>query len=82
MPIPRREWVVPILDTLRSGYGISLEFEAFEKEFLINQSMGDLPLDYFRRFKPIIIQERLKSEIKSRMEPSYRTISLEMGDKS
>jgi hypothetical protein len=82
VPIPRREWVVPILDTLRSGYGISLEFEAFEKEFLLNQSMGDLPLDYFRRFKPIIIQERLKSEIKSRMEPSYRTISLETGGRN
>ena len=79
VPIPSREWVVPILDTLRSGYGISVEFEEFQKKFLHNQSMGDLPVDYFRRFKPVIIQERIKSEVKSRMEPTYRTIHLEMG---
>lgn len=79
VPIPSQEWVVPTLDTLRSGYGISVEFEEFQKEFLLNQSMGDLPLDYFRRFKPTIIQERIKSEVKSRMEPEYRNFTLEAG---
>jgi len=79
VPIPSREWVVPILDTLRSGYGISIDFDEFQKEFLLNQSMGDLTVDYFRRFRPAIIQDRVRSEVKARMEPEYRHFTIEAG---
>ena len=81
MPLPSNTWVVPVPDTLRSGYGISIDFQAFENEFIHNQSIGDLPIDFFRQFKPAILQERIKAEVKFKMEPSYRTIPLETGVK-
>lgn len=79
MPIPAMSWVVPDLDRLRSQYGISINFEDFQEAFLENQSMGDLPLEYFARFKPAIIQDRIKSEVKGRMEPEYRKFTVETG---
>ncbi|PYB68283.1 hypothetical protein DMB44_04360 [Thermoplasma sp. Kam2015] len=77
--IPAREWVSPDLETLRSTYGLSLDIEEFQDEFLRNQSIGDLPLDFFARFRPVIIQDRIKSEVKARMEPEYRNFALEAG---
>ena len=78
-PIPPRTWVVPVLENLRSSYGISIDFNRFEKEFIENQSIGDLPIDFFRQFKPAIIQDSIKAEVKARMEPHYRTISVDTG---
>jgi hypothetical protein len=77
--IPPKEWVSPDLETLRSTYGISLNMEDFQDEFLRNQSIGDLPVDFFARFRPAIIQERIKAEVKARMEPEYRNFTLETG---
>lgn len=77
--IPAREWVSPDLETLRSTYGISLDIEEFQDEFLRNQSIGDLTVDFFARFRPAIIQTGIKSEVKARMEPEYRNFTLEAG---
>lgn len=81
-PIPARTWVVPGLEALRSTYGISIDFNQFQEDFLANLISGDLPIEYFQKFKPAIIKESIKTEIKMRMEPHYRTISLDAGGKN
>ncbi|MDS0256448.1 hypothetical protein ApAK_01950 [Thermoplasmatales archaeon AK] len=77
--IPGSEWVTPSQDSLRSQYGLSIDFPLFEREFMANPSMGDLPLEFFRQFKPLIVENRIKAEVKARMEPSYRSIPVEVG---
>jgi hypothetical protein len=79
-PIPARTWIVPSLENLRSSYGISIDFEKFQDDFLAGRTSGDLPLEYFQRYKPAIINDSIKAEIKHRMEPQYRTVLLDTGD--
>jgi hypothetical protein len=78
-PIPARTWIVPSLDNLRSSYGISIDFDQFQEDFLGGRITGDLPIEYFQRYKPAIINDSIKAEIKQRMEPQYRTILLDTG---
>lgn len=66
----------------RDRYFLAFEdnkFEKFVSEIIHdNIPKGELPIDYFLQFKPYVISERLKNDLRKRMEAEYLTMDIEV----
>ncbi len=55
------------------------QFRKFADEILNgNLPTGELPIDYFMQFQPYILSDRLKNDLRKRMESEYLTVELEV----
>ena len=62
------------------GYGrykISFDYELFEKDFFAGRMDGDVPVQFFKAYKPKIFDYDIKREIKKLMMPSYSNLEVE-----
>jgi len=79
VPTESRTWVSPSKDDLLSKYSISLDFNKLSSEVMAHQ-IGDEPVEYYMQFDPRIVSDRVKAEIKKKMEPHYISASVEVTD--
>ena len=60
------------------GAVLRLDYKMFEKEYLSNPKIDDLPLEYFKQFSPAIrgttqeMEGSIKRETKQKMMPFYQ----------
>ena len=78
IPSEPETWLAPSENDLYDRYSLKLDYKMFEKEYINNPHIDELPLDYFRQFSPMIrgnTQERedsIKRETKQKMMPFYQ----------
>ena len=79
---PTREtaWVTPCRDDVLSKYSISLDFNKFSNEIISNNQIGDEPVEFYLHFNPRIVSDRVKAEVKKKMEPEYMPARVEVTD--
>ena len=79
---PTREtaWVTPCRDDVLSKYSISLDFDKFSNEIISNNQIGDEPVEFYLHFNPRIVSDRVKAEVKKKMEPEYMPARVEVTD--
>ena len=58
-------------------YKISFDYELFEKDFFAGKISEDLPVQFFKAYKPKIFDPDIKREIKRLMIPSYSNLEAE-----
>ncbi|MCL5783323.1 MAG: hypothetical protein M1476_05385 [Candidatus Thermoplasmatota archaeon] len=77
IPAEGKTFLAPTEEGLYSMYSLRIDYKLFEAEFLKNPRMEDMPLEFFRRFSPVIRanttekEESIKREVKQKMMPSY-----------
>ena len=78
VPVEGITYLSPSESDLYDRYSLRIDYKNFEKEYLNNQRIEDLPLEYFKQFSPMIrsnSQERedsIKRETKQKMMPFYQ----------
>ena len=79
---PTREsaWVIPGQEDVLSKYSISLDFDKFSDEIISNSQIGDEPVEFYLHFNPRIVSDRVKAEVKKKMEPEYMPARVEVTD--
>ncbi len=79
---PTREsaWVIPGQEDVLSKYSISLDFDKFSDEIISNGQIGDEPVEFYLHFNPRIVSDRVKAEVKKKMEPEYMPARVEVTD--
>ena len=79
---PTREtaWVTPCRDDVLSKYSISLDFDKFSNEIISNNQIGDEPVEFYLHFNPRIVSDRVKAEVKKKMESEYMPARVEVTD--
>ena len=79
---PTREsaWVIPGQEDVLSKYSISLDFDKFSDEIISNSPIGDEPVEFYLQFNPRIVSDRVKAEVKKKMEPEYKSARVEVTD--
>ena len=79
VPIEGITYLTPSESDLYGRYALKIDYRMFEKEYLSNSKIDDLPLEYFKQFSPIIKgstqekEESIKRETKQKMMPFYQT---------
>ena len=58
-------------------YKISFDYDQFEKDFFTGKISEDLPVQFFKAYKPKIFDPDIKREIKKLMIPSYSNLEAE-----
>lgn len=80
LPVPSR--LISDEKSYRDRHFLAFKDNKFEKfvEEIINGSVpkGELPIDYFLQFKPYVVSESLKNDLRKRMEAEYLTVDLEV----
>ena len=56
-------------------YNIRFDYGAFESDWRAGKIPGELPVSFFKSYKPKIFDQDLKREIKKIMEPEYIEIN-------
>ena len=79
---PTREsaWLTPSQEDVLSKYSISLDFDKFSDEIISNSQIGDEPVEFYLHFNPRIVSDRVKAEVKKKMEPEYMPARVEVTD--
>ena len=79
---PTREsaWLTPSQEDVLSKYSISLDFDKFSDEIISNSPIGDEPVEFYLQFNPRIVSDRVKAEVKKKMEPEYMPARVEVTD--
>lgn len=79
---PTREstWVIPGQEDVLSKHSISLDFDKFSDEIISNSQIGDEPVEFYLHFNPRIVSDRVKAEVKKKMEPEYMPARVEVTD--
>lgn len=78
VPMEGATYLTPSEPDLYDRYSLRLDYKMFEKEYLTNPHIEDLPLDYFMQFSPMIRgntrerEDRIKHETKQKMMPFYQ----------
>ena len=80
-PTEEKVWVAPGQDDLLSKYSISVSFEKLSYEIISNRQIGDEPVEFYLQFNPRIASERVKTEIKKKMEPEYMPARVEVSER-
>jgi hypothetical protein len=80
-PTEEKVWVTPGQDDLLSKYSISVDFEKLSSEIISNRQIGDEPVEFYLQFNPRIVSERVKTEIKKKMEPEYMPARVEVSER-
>lgn len=79
IPTEGLAWVIPGKEDLLAKYSISLDFEELSNEIIVHPTgIGDEPVEFYIQFSPRIVSDRVKSEIKKKMELYYATASVEV----
>ena len=79
---PTREsaWLTPSQEDVLSKYSISLDFDKLSNEIISNSQIGDEPVEFYLQFNPRIVSDRVKAEVKKKMEPEYMPARVEVTD--
>ena len=78
VPMEGTTYLTPSESDLYDRYSLRLDYKMFEKEYLSNLKIDDLPLEYFKQFSPIIrgttqeMERSIKRETKQKMMPFYQ----------
>ncbi len=78
VPMEGTTYLTPSESDLYDRYSLRLDYKMFEKEYLSNPKIDDLPLEYFKQFSPIIrgttqeMEGSIKRETKQKMMPFYQ----------
>ena len=79
-PTSESAWLTPIQEDVLSKYSISLDFDKFSDEIISNSQIGDEPVEFYLHFNPRIVSDRVKAEVKKKMEPEYMPARVEVTD--
>jgi len=80
-PIEEKVWVTPGKEDLLSKYSISVDFEKLSSAIMSGIPIGDEPVEFYTQFNPRIASERVKIEIKKKMEPEYIPANVEVAER-
>jgi len=73
--------VTPGKEDLLSKYSISVDFEKLSSAIMSGIPIGDEPVEFYTQFSPRIASERVKIEIKKKMEPEYIPANVEVAER-
>jgi hypothetical protein len=79
-PTSESAWLTPSQEDVLSKYSISLDFDKFSDEIISNSQIGDEPVEFYLHFNPRIVSDRVKAEVKKKMEPEYMPARVEVTD--
>lgn len=76
IPAKNETFLIPTKEEFQTnrGYQILFDYELFEKDFFAGKIDSNLPVQFFKAYKPKISDLELKREIKKLMMPSYSNL--------
>ena len=76
IPAKNETFLIPTKDEFQTncGYQISFDYELFKKDFFAGKIDSNLPVQFFKAYKPKISDPDLKREIKKLMMPFYANL--------